>query len=630
MMSERADQTAMRGREPEATDGADGVVGLAGVVSAGAHMDVHPDFVAQFEKMAARLPERPAVVSEGYPTLSYRELAVASNRIAHLLLDRTQDRRPVVVLGHKSPLMAASFLGCLKSGHAFVPVDTEMPPSRLLDIVSQLDDPLLLATEDIPSTVSDAIPEARLLDVRQQLEGLADERSPRGAVTDPALWVRGAQTQYIIFTSGSTGRPKGIEVTADNVAHLMAWLGTLPVIRQGRRAFLDQPPYSFDLSEYELVGALSTGGTLHAVGRETLAHMGLLFSNLAAAGIEVWVSTPSFADMCLADKSFSAELLPSVKLFLFCGEILHHNTARELRRRFPDAIIANTYGPTEATVAVTYCEMDDAMLDDPAPLPVGRPRPGVVLRVLDRETGESCEPGTVGEIVIAGPSVAKDYYRNPEKTRAAFFEMGSDEVGLRGNADLVSGARPAPTMRAYRTGDLGFLDADGMLHYGGRADSLIKLNGFRIELGDVEENIAQLPIVEQVAVVPVSRDGRITHLRACVALRPGARATLGEGASDFDVARHIKAALAEKLPPYMIPRKVVVMEALPMTPNGKIDRKLLAADRGARGAAAHDAAPAEPAASARPVAPVAHGEAVPDAPATVRTTAPTSRPRQTR
>ena len=575
--------------------GATGAAGLAASMGAQVHMDASRGFVAQFEKMVARMPERPAVVSQGYPTLTYRALAVASNRVAHLLLEHTRDRLPVVVLGHKSPLMVASFLGCLKSGHAFVPVDTEMPASRLLDIVGQLGDPLLLATEDVPQVVADAIPASHRIDVRPQLEGLDAAGVARDAVTDPALWVRGDQTQYIIFTSGSTGRPKGIEVSADNVAHLMAWLGTLPVIWRGRCAFLDQPPYSFDLSEYELVGALSTGGTLHAVNRETLAHMGSLFESLAASGIEVWVSTPSFADMCLVDKSFSAELLPSVGLFLFCGETLHHNTARELRRRFPHAVIANTYGPTEATVAVTYCEVTDAMLDDPTPLPVGRPRPGVTLRVLDRETGEPCPAGEEGEIVIAGPSVAKGYYRNKEKTRAAFFEMEepTDSVPNSGapadanpNAPAGSGADRGRTLRAYRTGDLGFLDADGTLHYGGRADSLIKLNGFRIELGDVEENIAQLPFVEQVAVVPVSRDGRITHLRACVALRPGARASLAaaDGAceGDFAITRHIKDELAKRLPPYMIPRKVVIMDELPMTPNGKVDRKLLAADRGTR------------------------------------------------
>ncbi len=574
-----------------------GVAGPATGVGTQMHMDAGRGFVAQFEKMAARMPERPAIVSQGYPTLTYRALAVVSNRIAHLLLDCTRDRLPVVVLGHKSSLMVASFLGCLKSGHAFVPVDTEMPASRLLDIVGQLGDPLLLAAEDVPQVVADAIPTSHRIDVRPQLEGLGAAGVSYDTVPDPALWVRGDQTQYIIFTSGSTGRPKGIEVSADNVAHLMAWLGTLPVIRRGRCAFLDQPPYSFDLSEYELVGALSTGGTLHAVNRETLAHMGDLFESLAASGIKVWVSTPSFVDMCLVDKSFSAELLPSVGLFLFCGETLHHNTARGLRRRFPNAVIANTYGPTEATVAVTYCEVTDAMLDDPTPLPVGRPRPGVTLRVLDRETGEPCPAGEEGEIVIAGPSVAKGYYRNKEKTRAAFFEM---EESADPNVQAGVGAGRGRTLRAYRTGDLGFLDADGTLHYGGRADSLIKLNGFRIELGDVEENIAQLPIVEQVAVVPVSRDGRITHLRACVALRPGARASLVAAddacENDFAIARHIKDELAKRLPPYMIPRKVAIMDELPMTPNGKVDRKLLATDRGAHGTAdrgAHGAADRE-------------------------------------
>ena len=326
---------------------------------------VHPggpcvgqEFVTRFERAAVASPDRPAVISPGYPTLTYAQLAGASNRIARELLLCTQDREPVVVLGHKSPLMAAGFIGCLKAGHAFVPVDTEMPPARLLDIMDQLGGPFLLATEDVPPAVAGVVAPGCRADVRGLLADVSALAASASDVTDPSRWVRGDETQYIIFTSGSTGRPKGIEVSAANVSHFAEWMGTLPVVREGGRSFLDQPPYSFDLSEYELVGALTTGGTLHAVGRETLADMATLFAQLAASDMDVWVSTPSFADMCLVDKGFDESLLPKVRLFLFCGEPLHHNTARELHGRFPHAVLANTYGPTGCLTATPPCRWD--------------------------------------------------------------------------------------------------------------------------------------------------------------------------------------------------------------------------------------------------------------------------------
>lgn len=567
-----------------------------------------PTLVERFEQVAAQSPAAPAVVSAGYPTFSYDELRAASNAVAAELLARTTDRESVVVLGHKSPLMAASFLGCLKSGHAFVPVDVEMPASRLVDIMDQLGSPLLVQTEELPDALSSQVDPARVVDVRGLLAmgerggattGGDDGTEARGwealdaglpareevPAPDPSLWVRGAQTQYIIFTSGSTGRPKGIEVSAANVAHIMDWLRTVPEMAVGGQVFLDQPPYSFDLSEYELVGALATGGCLHAVGREAIADMRAMFDDWRGAGLQVWVSTPSFADLCLVDESFSSELLPDVRLFLFCGEVLHHNTAAELRRRFPRARILNTYGPTEATVAITWCEVTDEMLADPVPLPVGVPRPGVTVLVRDQEGTLPRPRGEVGEIIIAGPSVAKDYYHNAQKTSAAFFELPAEEAvaGVTGPSEHVvpgSLAAGGSALPAYRTGDLGFLDEEGVLHCAGRMDSLIKLNGFRIELGDVEENIASLPEVDQAAVVPVMRDGRVNHLRAYVVLH--------QATDDaFAAARAVKEHLAGRVPPYMVPRKVSIVDALPMTPNGKVDRKLLAAQ------SAHHAAHAD-------------------------------------
>lgn len=508
-------------------------------------------FLLEVERWALATPDALAYRA-GDAAMTYGELWRMSDAVACALRERSGDREPVVVLGHKGPLMIVGFLACLKSGHAFVPVDVEMPASRLADIASQLGEPLLLTTVELPDALRGLTCAERVVDARRA----ARQPFDRASVPARSCWVSGEETNYLIFTSGSTGRPKGIEVSADNVANFMRWLRAFPVVSDGGRVFLDQPPYSFDLSQYEVVGALSTGGCLHAVSREKAEDARMLFEDLRASGVQVWVSTPSFADLCLADPSFDQALLPNVRMFLFCGEALHHATAEGLLRRFPQALVVNTYGPTESTVAVTYAEIGPAELADAAPLPVGRPRPGTELRIVDPETGAPCEPGRSGEIVIVGDTVAKGYYRNPGKTAEAF-----SKARLRDGREV----------RAYRTGDLGRLDDRGVLHCEGRLDTLVKVNGFRIELEDVEENLVALPQVKRAAVVPVLRRGRVSHLKACVVLDESAAVL-----DAFEARQAVRRGLAERVPAYMVPRTVKLFDELPLTCNGKLDRKALA------------------------------------------------------
>ena len=505
----------------------------------------------------------------GSPKTTYGELWRTVCLLAGGISQEAPGTEPILVLGPKSPLTLAAFLACLMSGHAYVPVDAELPAQRVSDIACQIEGATMLLTADVPSQLAGSLPDARMLDARSLLaqDGSASDAAAADPVPLPrAFWVSGEQTQYIIFTSGSTGRPKGIEVTETDVANFSGWLATFPLVRDGGRTFLDQAHYSFDLSEYELVGALVTGGCLHAV-TSSADGFKALFADLADSGIEVWVSTPSFADLCLADPSFGEKLLPRLGLFLFCGETLHHTTVQKLLARFPQATIANTYGPTESTVAVTYCQIGEDDLADPSPLPVGAPRPGTELRILDHETGEPVPAGQTGEIVIVGDTVARGYYHNPEKTAEAFFE-----------ARMADGT----PVRGYRTGDLGHLDANGLLRCEGRLDSLVKLNGFRIELSEVEGALEAVPCVRQAAVVPVTRRGRVTSLAAfavvdrslAVSLVPG---TEGGAPTDFALARAFKAELARTLPAYMVPRQLRILDEMPLNANGKTDRKALAA-----------------------------------------------------
>lgn len=499
---------------------------------------------------AQKDPGVPAFAASDGEKTTYAQLWAASCAIAQGLAgDGLEGSGPVLVLGPKAALTVECFLACLMSGHAYVPVDTELPPKRVADIAGQMTGAVLLAACDVPEGLTSALPAATVLDARGLLAANA------GAAAQPReRWVTGGDTQYIIFTSGSTGRPKGIEVTVANVAGFRRWLAGFPVVRDGGRVFLDQAHYSFDLSEYELVGALTTGGCLFAPPTCGSADFRALFDALGASGIQVWVSTPSFAGLCLADSSFDAGLLPGLRLFLFCGETLRHTTAAALKRRFPNAIVANTYGPTESTVAVTYCEIGEKELAADGGLPVGRPRPGTELRIVDPATGVALPCGQTGEIVIAGDTVARGYYEDPAKTAAAFF------------SSIMADGSPA---RAYRTGDLGFIDQTGMLYCAGRADSLVKLNGYRIELGEVEGALEELPDVHQAVVVPARRAGRVSALCAFVVPKFGDEARC--------CARDLKARLARSLPAYMVPRQVRVLDQMPLNANGKADRKALVA-----------------------------------------------------
>ena len=261
-----------------------------------------------------------------------------------------------------------------------------------------------------------------------------------------------------------------------------------------------------------------------------------------------WVSTPSFADLCLAEPTFNASRLPRLEAFLFCGETLRCATAAKLLERFPQAKVINTYGPTESTVCVTQVEVTAAMAQGAA-LPLGRAKPGTHL-AIQSPTGELLPEGEPGEIVILGDTVGAGYFRRPDLTQAAFF-------------DTQWQGRPT---RAYRTGDIGWL-RQGMLYFGGRGDGQIKLHGYRIELGDIEENLLKLPGIRRAAVLPSLREGSVKSLVGFVEGQ-------AEGAP-LEASRRIKDQLRQQLPAYMVPKKIVFLDHLPVNANGKTDRKAL-------------------------------------------------------
>ena len=446
-------------------------------------------------------------------SMTYAELWEKSGRLA-AEIEKIQgsDKAPVMVFGHKDPLMLISFIACVRSGRAYCPVDVSTPvQGHCLEGKAKI-----IERDEINQLVDDAN-----LEIAEELE-VSDE-----------------DTYYIIFTSGSTGKPKGVEISCGALSRFTDWsagLGGSEEDKQGAR-FLNQAPFSFDLSVMDVYTALATGGCIFCLDKKLQLSMADLLAELGKSKVKYWISTPSFADMCLADRSFDENLIPELENFLFCGEKLTNRTAEKLMERFPKAKVINTYGPTESTVAVTDVEISKEMAASEKDLPIGRCKPGTEILIDENN----------GEIIIKGNTVSKGYFRDAEKTAKAFFVAEDGE-------------------RCYRTGDAGHFEGD-MLYYGGRIDLQVKLHGYRIELGDIESNLVKMEEIESAVVVPKMQDGKVKYLQGYVV-------------SHFDdksnaQVKNIKAFLKQFLPEYMVPKRIIFIDNMPLTANGKADRKKL-------------------------------------------------------
>jgi D-alanine--poly(phosphoribitol) ligase subunit 1 len=481
------------------------------------------NLIERIDRWARVAPGAMAHVS-GDRTLSYGELGMRSDALAAHLAERFgNDRRPIAVLGHREPEMLIAFLGVVKSGRPYVPLDTALPQRRIDSIVSTAGVALLLNPSDI-----------------QDLSASYSCAPPSSVERDAAF--------YIIFTSGSTGEAKGVVVTLGCLEHFIGWMLGEQSFAELGEIFLNQAPFSFDLSVMDLYCSLVTGGTLFSISRDLVASPKLLYRALANSGVTTWISTPSFAQMCLIERTFDAEMLPNVRRFVFCGETLPAETVVRLGKRFPRARVWNTYGPTEATVASTSIQIDDTIVGKYSALPIGKPMPGTEIFLVDK-SNQPVPTGERGEIVIAGPNVSPGYLERPDLTAKAFFDH-------RGR-------------RAYRTGDWGRW-RDDLLFFEGRMDEQIKLNGYRIELGDIETNLRELPSVRDAVVIPARKNGEVQSLVAFVVMKTR------EDSSHYTSADALRKQLGERLPTYMLPRKFVFLDAFPMTANGKADRSRLA------------------------------------------------------
>ena len=460
-------------------------------------------------------------------SMTYGQLVRSAQRLAHALDKATPAQTPVLVYGQKQPLMPVCFLACALSGRAYVPADESIPPERVQCMVECSGAQLVLAVTPI---AIDAIPMLTVDEIAAVCmeDGCFAEYTPVQSDPDDLF--------YILFTSGSTGRPKGVKITRRNADWFTGALCAVEGLWQGDTV-LNQAAFSFDLSVADLYGALCMGKTLFVLERTVMQDIRVLFARLRESGADTAVMTPSFAELCLADRGFDVSLLPQLKSIFFCGETLSSATARRLFERFPSIRLFNAYGPTETTVAVTICELSPKWLEQGL-LPVGRELEGIRIYVVD-EQGSPLPEGQIGQLLVTGAGVGAGY-------------VGSE----RGGFIYYHGER------AYLTGDYGYRRS-GTLYVTGRRDNQIKHRGYRMELQDIERNLLRLCGVRQCAVVFVA--GKRQYLCAYVCPEQ----------SESLTAQGVKAALRQHLPAYMIPERVRITESLPLTTNGKCDRAAL-------------------------------------------------------
>jgi amino acid adenylation domain-containing protein len=474
-----------------------------------------------------RSPEAVAVRC-GSEALTYGELDARANALARHLVDLGVGRESRVGLCLPRGVdMVVALLAVWRAGGAYVPLDPQYPEDRLAYMVSDSGASLVLATsgtaEQVPAGV-DVV--------------LIDERA--GGSAEPLdTEVNPAQLAYIIYTSGSTGRPKGVAVAHGGVANLAEVMRPVLSVEQGTTA-LQFASFSFDAAVLDVAVTLGGGGTLAIATSEERTEPTALSEMIRGTGVQVASVVPSLLSV------LDPADVPGVENWVLGAERLTPDLAARWRA---GARVWNTYGPTEATVISTATLLDEGITPQDAPPAIGSPIGNTQVFVLD-DFLKPAPVGAVGELYVAGPGLARGYNNRPDLTAERFVACPFDEDGG----------------RMYRSGDLARWTPDGLLEFAGRADEQVKIRGFRVEPGEVESVLAAHPDVAQAAVV-VRED------------RPGDKrlvAYVVSGTEDLD-QEQVREHVGKALPDYMVPAAVMVLDALPLTTNGKLDRNALPA-----------------------------------------------------
>ncbi|SFV87713.1 D-alanine--poly(phosphoribitol) ligase subunit 1 [hydrothermal vent metagenome] len=417
---------------------------------------------------------------------------------------------PIVLYGHKEVDFVVLILACLTLKIPFIPIDVSYPKKRIDNIKQQLGKGILI---EVASGLITPFGNGKVLCQQDDNDPLA----------------------YIIFTSGSTGEPKGVQINASNLNSFIAWLQlSLPL--SNHQVFMNQALLSFDLSVFEWVNALRLGASLVLMDSETALNPTLFKQRFLHYGCSVWSSTPSFALAFAYDSNFNRDNFPLFEAMFLCGEVLTTKSADLLLCHFPNLKLFNTYGPTEATVMMSSIQITRKIVDTYPHLPIGNASNNYNI---DSKNSGTFEAHTTGELLITGDNVSIGYLN------ANNDDFTTNKAGV----------------RCYATGDRVY-QQDDKLFFAGRSDSMIKYNGHRIDLGEINYLIGQLAGISNVRTLPLERGGRIIRLISFIQT------------TEVD-ADAISTHLELRLPKYMIPSEYIFHTVFPLTLNLKVDNKQL-------------------------------------------------------
>lgn len=520
---------------------------------------------ALFEDQVRQTPAAVALAT-GARTMTYAALNRAADALADRLRATADSTHPTIGI-----LMSAGFelvvavLAVLKVGKAYVPLDPTVPTTRLASMLADANSACVITSADLAAHAGDLHHQVVVVDATNPTTGRLERREVGEVTRDPATTseVSADDLAYVLFTSGSTGRPKGVMVKHASVVNYLRWCRRTYPAEAGVGAPLASP-FSSDMSVTSLFLPLITGKTVYLLDDDDLVEAldvalrdGPQFSFVKV--------TPSHL-VALRSLSIGRDPPANTAAFVVGGEALYGETLGPWREHAPDLMIFNEYGPTEATVG---CSVHGARAGDidGGPVPIGRPVANTRLYVLDAE-GSPVPIGVAGELCIGGKGVAAGYVGHGEG--GPFVPDPYDDQGG----------------RLYRTGDLARFRPGGVLEYLGRLDRQVQIRGFRVEPGDVEATIAELPDVATVVVAPQQFGDHDVRLIAFV--------VPNDGAATDTLPRRVVVHARNALQPHFVPSRVVVVDAIPLTSSGKTDLRRLQALSHGRGVVGSDEAPIEP------------------------------------
>ncbi|MBL0697924.1 amino acid adenylation domain-containing protein, partial [Comamonas sp. JC664] len=495
-----------------------------------------------FAEQARRVPERVALSFPG-GAWTYRDLSAWTNRAARRLVAQgVTSESLVAVVGPRDEALVRAILAVHTAGGAHLPLDVRLPPARLAQLLRESQAPFLLVTGGFEQQVEEALrqlpPETRLQ--RLSLDGCDAERTEplEHRATPDSL-------AYVLFTSGSTGVPKGVMVhhggLHNHIAGMCEGLGVREDDVVAQTAAL-----SFDISVWQMLGALTRGATTHLIPDDVAREPQQLAAELEASGATIVELVPSVLQALLEDTAHAAPAFSRLRCMATIGEALPPAVCRTWFARYPRVPLVNAYGPAECSDTATLHLLREA--PEGSSTPIGHPKRGMEVYVLD-DAMLPVPPGVVGEIYIGGLGVGRGYRHRPELTAERFVPNPFSRE---------------PGARLYRTGDLGRRRTGGALEFVTRADFQVKVRGMRIELAEIEATLSALPSVRACVVTPRER-------------RPGDKelvAWVVPSAPEVQ-ASELRAQLGQHLPAYMVPGRVVLLSTLPLNANGKVDRKAL-------------------------------------------------------